>query len=221
MIRFENVTKHYHYEAYPTLEGLSFSLPDEKICTLMMETQSGKTTAAKLLTGTEKPTSGEIFLRGRNIKEIKPEDRGIAYFSEKPLFFPHKTLFKNLAYPLEIRGIEKTEISRRVSLLLAGRGFDPKEKAKNLSPDKAQELAFLRASLRNTGLALLDDLPPVYYPLIDILPNAAAVILTSKIENALGVVTVIKDNEAKFTGTPSRAREYIDNALWIRGDERN
>lgn len=219
MIRFEKVTKRYHYEAYPTLGELSFRLPEEKITTLMLETQSGKTTIAKLLTGTEKPTGGEIFLRGRNIAEIKPKERNIAYFPKKPLFFARGTLFKNLAYPLEIRGVNKNEISRRVLSLLAERGFDPKQRAKDLSEERAQELAFLRASLRDTELMLLDDLPPVYYPLINLLPDAAAVILTSKIENATGVVTVIKDNYVVFTGTPNGAREYIGNALWARGDE--
>ena len=92
MIRFESVTKHYLYDAYPVLDGLSFSLPEEPFSTLLMSSQSGKTTVAKLITGVEKPTSGKIFLRGRNIAEIKPKERNIAYFPKKPLFFARGTL---------------------------------------------------------------------------------------------------------------------------------
>lgn len=219
MIRFESVTKHYRYDAYPVLDALSFSLPEEPFSTLLMSSQSGKTTVAKLITGVEKPTSGKIFLRGRDISDIPVKARNAAYFPAAPLLFLNKTLAQNLAYPLLIRGVQKKEAGEKAAETLRAHGMEPSQKAKELSEYGKQKLAFLRASLRRVDLLLADDLPEEFYPLIPLASARAAVVLTSKPECSLGNILVIKDNKVCLMGNIQKAREYTSNKFWMRGDE--
>ena len=219
MIKFVNVTKHYHYETYPTLEKLSFEIDKDKTTTLLFETQSGKTTIAKLILGIETPTDGEIFFNDKSIAETAANERNIAYFPSEPIFFESKSVAKNLAYPLKIRNLPKDEIASIVEKAAKEHGFELKQKVKKLSDEKRIELSLVRASLRKIDLIILDDFPAKFYYLLDLLPKTTAMLLTSKVENALGDIILIKDNLVTKTVTKEKTYEYIKNNVWLRGDE--
>lgn len=219
MIKFVNVTKHYHYETYPTIEKLSFEIDKDKTTTLLLETQSGKTTVAKLILGIETPTDGEIFFNDKPISEIPIKDRNIAYFPSEPIFFENKSVAKNLAYPLKIRNLPKNEIASIVEKAAKEHGFDTEQKVKKLSVEERVKLSIIKASLREIDLIILDDFPAKFYHLLDLLPKATTIVMTSKVENALGEIVLIKDNVVIKTVTKEKTNEYIKNTVWLRGDE--
>jgi|GEM_PF-3282636 len=219
MIEFLNVTKHYHYENYPTLDNLSFEITAGKVNTLMLEIQSGKTTIAKLILGIEQPTKGEIFFNGKPIADTPQKDRNIAYFPAEPIFFENGSVAKNLAYPLKIRNYSKHEIEEYLKKTAELYGLDLNQKVKKLSREKRYELCVIRAMWRKIDLLVLDDFPKEFYYLIEKLSATTTLVLTSKIENSLGEITVIKDNIAVNTVTKEKTCEYIKNTLWLRGDE--
>lgn len=219
MIKFLNVTKHYHYENYPTLDNLSFEIAEGKTNTLLLETQSGKTTIAKLILGIEEPTKGEIFFNGKPIAEVPLKDRNIAYLPTEPIFFENGSVSKNLAYPLKIRNYAKSEIESYLEKTAELYGLDLNQKVKKLSREKRYELSVIRAIWRKIDLLILDDFPKEFYYLLDNFSATTTLILTSKIENALGEIIVIKDNVAINTVTKEKTCEYIKNTVWLRGDE--
>ena len=219
MIKFFNVTKHYHYETYPTIEKLSFEIDKDKTTTLLLETQSGKTMIAKLILGIETPTEGEIFFNDKPIAETAVKNRNIAYFPSEPIFFENQSVAKNLAYPLKIRNLPKNEIALIVEKAAKEHGFDTEQKVKKLSVEKRIELNLIRASLRKIDLIILDDFPDKFYFLLDLLPKATTMVMTSKVENALGDIVLIKDNVVTKTVTKEKTNEYIKNTVWLRGDE--
>ncbi|MDD4832231.1 MAG: ATP-binding cassette domain-containing protein [Clostridia bacterium] len=219
MIKFVNVTKHYHYEAYPTIEKLSFEIDKDKTTTLLLETQSGKTTIAKLILGIETPTDGEIFFNDKPIAETAVNERNIAYFPSEPIFFENKSVAKNLAYPLKIRNMPKDEIALVIEKAAKEHGFELEQKVKKLSVEKRIELSLVRASLRKVDLIILDDFPAKFYYLMDLLPKVTTMVMTSKVENALGDIVLIKDNLVTKTVTKEKSYEYIKNTVWLRGDE--
>ena len=80
---------------------------------------SGKTTVLMMLAGFETPTSGEIYLDGNPISSIPPNKRGIGMVFQNYALFPHMTVKENLAFPLEVRKMEKSEIEEKVSNALS------------------------------------------------------------------------------------------------------
>jgi ABC-type sugar transport system ATPase subunit len=191
MIKFENVTVHYHYDDYPVFRDLSFAVEKNKTTTLLMERQSGKTTIAKLLTGLTVKKSGRIIYDGKDIEEWPIKERGIAYFPKEPLFFHNKSVLFNLTYPLTIRGCSKEQAKERINNFESK--FDLLKKAKKLSKEQIWEMVFLRAAQRDVKLVILDDIPSEYYPLSELIPCATRLVLTSDKNKAIGEVVKIEE----------------------------
>ena len=75
----------------------------------------GKTTTLNLVAGLVELTSGEIHIGDRQVNELDPKDRDIAMVFQNYALYPNKTVFKNLAFPLQMRRAPKEEIARMVA----------------------------------------------------------------------------------------------------------
>lgn len=120
---------------------------------------SGKTTTLMLVAGFEMPTSGEIFIDGRDVTKILPEDRGIGMVFQNYALFPHMTIFQNIAFPLKIRGIEKSEIRERVeaALHLVRLPAIIDRYPSQISGGQQQRVALARALVFRPSLLLMDE----------------------------------------------------------------
>lgn len=113
---------------------------------------SGKTLLTRIIKGLIKPSKGQLLIRLNN------QNPNIGYMSQNVTFL-RRNVFNNLAYPLEIKGLEKRIIKKRVKFLLESFKFLSKEKvsARKLSEGSKQYLSFIRTLVTQPDLLILDE----------------------------------------------------------------
>ncbi len=169
MIKFQNVTKIYpprSSNGNPTLalEDVSFEIKPKEFVSIVGKSGAGKTTLLKLILAEEKPSRGRIFFEGQDIHKIKKgrlchlRRRIGAVFQDYKLF-PSKTTYENIAYVLEVIGINDKEIPRHVSEVLEIVGLT--EKVNNfptqLSGGERQRVTIARALIHRPDIILADE----------------------------------------------------------------
>ncbi len=132
---------------------------DGEFLTLLGPSGCGKTTTLRMIAGFERPERGEILFDGVRMNEIPPYERGIGIVFQDYALFPHMTVFKNVAFGLEMKGIPKGEVNRRVkrALELVGlRGLEGRY-PEQLSGGQQQRVALARALVVEPEVLLLDE----------------------------------------------------------------
>ncbi len=117
-VKFEKVDKSYDGEVL-VVKDLNVDIPKGEFLTMLGPSGSGKTTTLMMLAGFETPTNGEIYLDGDAISSIPPYKRGIGMVFQNYALFPHMTVNENLAFPLEVRKLNKSEIKEKVEKALS------------------------------------------------------------------------------------------------------
>lgn len=118
LVSFRGVQKSYDGENL-IVKDLNLEIRKGEFLTLLGPSGSGKTTSLMMLAGFETPTAGEILLAGRAINNVPPHKRDIGMVFQNYALFPHMTVAENLAFPLSVRGLSKTDISERVKRVLS------------------------------------------------------------------------------------------------------
>ena len=118
LVSFRGVQKSYDGENL-IVKDLNLEIRKGEFLTLLGPSGSGKTTSLMMLAGFETPTAGEIQLAGRSINNVPPHKRDIGMVFQNYALFPHMTVAENLAFPLSVRGLSKTDISERVKRVLS------------------------------------------------------------------------------------------------------
>ncbi|HUL08399.1 MAG TPA: ABC transporter ATP-binding protein, partial [Candidatus Acidoferrum sp.] len=119
----------------------------------------GKTTLLRLIAGFEQPTSGEILLDGQPISGLPPFKRPVNTVFQSYALFPHMTVAQNIAFGLEMQGMDRTVIASRVEEMvrlvkLAGMAA---RKPAQLSGGQQQRVALARALANHPKVLLLDE----------------------------------------------------------------
>ena len=112
-----------------------------------------------MLAGFETPTRGEILVDGNPIMDVPPHKRTIGIVFQNYALFPHMTIAKNLAFPLEVRGFEKShrdELVAKALELVQLKGFDDRRPSQ-LSGGQQQRVAIARALVYEPQLVLMDE----------------------------------------------------------------
>ena len=141
------------------VNDLSFTLAGGQLLTLLGPSGSGKTTTMRMIAGFEPPTSGGIRLGGKDIVDQPVHQRDIGVVFQQYALFPHLSVFRNIAYPLEMRRLSKAEIGGRVGRVLdlvrltGLEGRLPRE----LSGGQQQRVALARAIVFEPRLLLMDE----------------------------------------------------------------
>ena len=107
-----------HYDRFAVLHDVGFDLPVGRFLGIVGRNGVGKTTLLKLLGGYLKPSEGSIFLNNTNITSMDPGIRNIGMVFQNYALFPHMTVGENLAFPLEVRGMGKSERDAKVTRAL-------------------------------------------------------------------------------------------------------
>ena len=147
------------------VDGVSFSVPRGRFLTLLGPSGCGKTTTLMSIAGLHRIDAGEIEVGGVAYTSaarrlfLPPEKRDIGMVFQSYAIWPHMTVAQNVAYPLEIRKFDPTEIKDRVSevLRLVGLGKMAGKVATQLSGGQQQRAALARAIVFQPRLLLFDE----------------------------------------------------------------
>lgn len=164
MIRLYDVTKIYPGNCV-ALSEVNLKVEKGEFIFLTGESGAGKSTLLKLIFCAETPTKGQIFINGKNLKELKRSSipylrRNIGFIFQDFKLINRKNVFENVAFPLELLKVPRKKIEKRVNSILYSLGL--LEKSKNpiptLSGGEQQRVAIARA-LVNEPMILLADEP--------------------------------------------------------------
>ena len=99
-IRWENITK--DFGRVIAVKELNLECKDGEFMALLGPSGCGKTTTLRMTAGLETPTSGTIYFDDKPINHLAPRERNIAMVFENYALYPHRTVYKNISYPLEL-----------------------------------------------------------------------------------------------------------------------
>jgi spermidine/putrescine ABC transporter ATP-binding subunit len=141
------------------VDDVSFGLPGGKFLTLLGPSGSGKTTTMRMIAGFDEPTDGDVRIAGESVVNLHAHRRNIGVVFQQYALFPHLTVFKNVAYALEMRKCSKAEIRRRVEAALAMVRMSEFEQRypRQLSGGQQQRVALARAIVFEPRLLLMDE----------------------------------------------------------------
>jgi putative spermidine/putrescine transport system ATP-binding protein len=185
-LQLSNITKTYgHFKA---LDNISLSVDKGEFVTFLGPSGSGKTTTLMIIAGFEKASGGAVQVGGQSISDLAPHERNIGIVFQNYALFPHKTAVDNVYFPLQMRGVSRSQGIRQAEnmLSLVGlKGFGHRH-PKELSGGQQQRVALARALVFEPSLLLLDE------PLgaLDKNLREQMQIEIKRIQRSLGVTTI-------------------------------
>ena len=156
-VEFIDVEKLYgHFHA---VRRLNLTVGRGEFLTFLGPSGSGKTTTLNMLAGFERPSQGVITLGGKSVDRLPPYERNIGMVFQNYALFPHMSVANNVAFPLTVRKVPKTEIGPRVAraLEMVRLAQFKDRKPAQLSGGQQQRVALARALVFQPSLVLMDE----------------------------------------------------------------
>jgi len=157
-LSFRNVKKTYDRQTL-VVRDFNLDVHQGEFVTLLGPSGSGKTTVLMMLAGFEHVSSGDIYIDGASVTRVAPYERNIGMVFQNYALFPHMTVAENLAYPLRVRKMSRTEIRERVARslkLIELEDFGDRHPGQ-LSGGQRQRVALARALIFEPALVLMDE----------------------------------------------------------------
>lgn len=157
-LELKNIRKGFSDEE-EVLKGISLAIGKGEFITLLGSSGCGKTTTLRIIAGLENPDAGQVFLDGKDVTALNPEDRDVNTVFQNYALFPHMNVADNIGYGLKLKKVPKTEIRKRVKEMLELvqlPGYE-KRKPSELSGGQKQRVAIARALINNPSVLLLDE----------------------------------------------------------------
>jgi ABC-type sugar transport system ATPase subunit len=157
-VELRNIEKRYSEDAH-AVKGVSFVAADGEFVVLVGPSGCGKSTTLRMVAGLETSTAGEILIGGRVVNDLEPKDRDVAMVFQNYALYPHMSVFDNMAFPLKMRKVEKSQITKQVEEAAKLLSIEHllKRKPKELSGGERQRVAVGRAIVRKPKVFLFDE----------------------------------------------------------------
>lgn len=141
------------------VRDVSLEIADHAFVTLLGPSGCGKTTTLNLIAGLEKATRGDILLDGTRITDWAPHERGMAMVFQNYALYPHKNVFGNIAFALQLQKRPKTEIEERVKRVARALELEHllERRVSQLSGGQQQRVALARAMVKEPKVFLFDE----------------------------------------------------------------
>lgn len=229
-------------EGEAVLDNISLEISKGEFITLLGSSGCGKTTTLRIIAGLEQPDAGSVWLDGREVTGLEPNQRDVNTVFQNYTLFPHMNVAENIGYGLKLKKVPKSEIRKKVSQMLELVQLEGYEKRKpsELSGGQKQRVAIARALVNNPKVLLLDE------PLgaLDLQLRRAMQIELKHLQKKLGItfiyithdqeeainmsdrIAVMKDGRIEQIGTPdeiynhpktSYVATFVGNANILHG----
>ena len=161
-IRLNNLIR--HYDGVHAVNGVSLTVPSNKIMGIIGKSGAGKSTLVRLMSLLEKPDSGEVWYNDKRVDTLKKDDliqqrRGIGMIFQNFNLFSSRNAGQNVAYPMEIAKYPKAEIDERVRSMMKLVGLEDKINAQvsTLSGGQKQRVSIARALATEPEILFCDE----------------------------------------------------------------
>jgi spermidine/putrescine transport system ATP-binding protein len=156
-VRLERVSKLFGDAA--AVDDLSLDIAEGEFFSLLGPSGCGKTTTLRMIGGFEEPSSGTVYLGGRDVTDLPPYRRDVNTVFQSYALFPHLDVYENVAFGLHRKKVDKKDIAdrvREVMNLVDLMGFE-RRKPSQMSGGQQQRVALARALVNKPKVLLLDE----------------------------------------------------------------
>ncbi|PCJ26390.1 MAG: ABC transporter ATP-binding protein [SAR86 cluster bacterium] len=157
MLELQNISRKIGDEVY--LDNVSLRLNRGELNILLGPTLSGKTSLMRVMAGLDKPDSGDVRFDGKSVLGMPVQKRNVAMVYQQFINYPSLTVFENIASPLRVARVEKSQIVKRVDEVAELLQLQAvlQRTPDSLSGGQQQRVALARALIRQADLVLLDE----------------------------------------------------------------
>jgi multiple sugar transport system ATP-binding protein len=147
------------YGAHEVIRGVDLSIEPGAFTVFVGPSGCGKSTLLRMIAGLEPISEGDLIIDGERMNDVAPSKRSIAMVFQSYALYPHLTVYKNLAFGLEMAGYKRPEIDLRVQRVASALKIESllKRRPKALSGGQRQRVAIGRAIVRDPKIFLLDE----------------------------------------------------------------
>ncbi|GLQ56484.1 ABC transporter ATP-binding protein [Devosia nitrariae] len=156
-LELQNIAK--SYGTVSVIEGINLSVADGEFVALVGPSGCGKSTILRMVAGLEDITGGDIAIGDKIVNDLTPRERNIAMVFQTYALYPHMSVFKNMAFNLELSGKPRAEINARVNQAARMLELESllERKPSQLSGGQRQRVAMGRAIVRDPAVFLFDE----------------------------------------------------------------
>lgn len=146
-------------QGVPVLQDLNLQIREKDFQVIFGLPGCGKSVLMRLIMGLEQPSRGKVVLRGKEITSLNPGEQNIGYVPQSFALFPHKTVYRNIAYPLEMQRVPKAQIQEEVHRVAKMLAIEDQldKRPDQTSGGQKQRIAIARGIIKRTDLYILDD----------------------------------------------------------------
>ena len=157
-IRLEGLTKVYP-GGHIAVDAVDLDVGDGEFFVLLGPSGCGKTSVLRMLAGLDVPTTGDVSIDGRSVRDLRTQDRHLGMLFQSSAVYPHLSVRENLAFPLVVAKVGRREVARRVGEIaeLVGLTEVLDLRPRRLSGGMQQRVAMGRALIRRPPLLLMDE----------------------------------------------------------------
>jgi spermidine/putrescine transport system ATP-binding protein len=157
MVELRKVSK--KFGSFTALEEVSFDIAEGEFMTFLGPSGCGKTTCLRLISGFENPSTGEVFIAGKNVTHDPPYRRSVNQVFQSYALFPHLSVYENISFGLRMKKLAASDIKRRVDRVVEMTSLQEfaDRKPAQLSGGQRQRVALARAVVCEPKVLLLDE----------------------------------------------------------------
>ena len=157
MVELRKVSK--KFGSFTALEEVSFDIAEGEFMTFLGPSGCGKTTCLRLISGFEHPSTGEVFISGKNVTHDPPYRRSVNQVFQSYALFPHLSVYENISFGLRMKKLAASDIKQRVDRVVEMTSLQEfaDRKPAQLSGGQRQRVALARAIVCEPKVLLLDE----------------------------------------------------------------